>query len=356
MVESDLAVGDDAVRAFKTRYWTTPGVGSEYHYLAYSSDPITRMKNLTELGFVLRAIEGNRVLDAGAGTGRFTIPLRKAGLHVFAVDYSREMLRTGIRAATKQIVKMPAAVGDVFQLPFPDASLDSVVSITVIRHFPQWESILAEYARVIRDDGAVIVEIASGDQAAYLSTYGMASDAPGPVTPMGFNAPVTLDSIADTAQRVGLHIARILPYDVLNDNALLRAIHRGRYENVVNEARKLLQHDGGIAAYDFIARTIFATVGPAALPSVLLVLRKSVPETAWEIPSAPVDPGVSTLGLDQLVAAAAYALGDQGAAIRERYEALNANPTAHDFLDFLDQSLVRAVSPQIWTWRAPKHG
>jgi SAM-dependent methyltransferase len=101
---------------------------------------------------------GDRVLDAGAGPGRFTLEMLRLGAHVTALDISPgqlELLRT-------RVPDVEAVVGDITDLSrFPDDAFDVAVcfggplSYVVDRA----ERAVAELARVTRSGGHVIVSV-----------------------------------------------------------------------------------------------------------------------------------------------------------------------------------------------------
>jgi ubiquinone/menaquinone biosynthesis C-methylase UbiE len=69
---------------------------------------------------------GGRVLELGCGTGRISKPLRKAGVDLFGIDRSAEMLK---RAAPRARLKAPRDIrGDIRQLPFADGSFAMVLA------------------------------------------------------------------------------------------------------------------------------------------------------------------------------------------------------------------------------------
>ena len=77
----------------------------------------------------LAAQTGGRVLELGSGTGRLTVPLRKAGADIVGVDYTEEMLRrVRPRARRSRTAPPPLARGDVTRLPFADASFRLVMA------------------------------------------------------------------------------------------------------------------------------------------------------------------------------------------------------------------------------------
>ncbi|WP_327405776.1 class I SAM-dependent methyltransferase [Streptomyces sp. NBC_01288] len=107
---------------------------------------------VAELG--LRA--GDRVLDAGCGTGRALPPLRgavgRSGV-VLGADLTPAMLEAGVRAGRGRDGHLLLA--DVAALPLRSESLDAVFAAGLIAHLPQPEKNLRELARVVRPGGTL---------------------------------------------------------------------------------------------------------------------------------------------------------------------------------------------------------
>ncbi|WP_033278738.1 class I SAM-dependent methyltransferase [Streptomyces sp. NRRL F-525] len=107
---------------------------------------------VAELG--LRA--GDRVLDAGCGTGRALPPLRAAvgrsGV-VVGADLTPAMLEAAVRAGRGREGQLLLA--DVAALPLRPDSLDAVFAAGLIAHLPQPGENLRELARVVRPDGTL---------------------------------------------------------------------------------------------------------------------------------------------------------------------------------------------------------
>jgi SAM-dependent methyltransferase len=111
----------------------------------------------------IRMLEGyvrpdDRVLDAGAGPGRFTLELLRLGAHVTALDISPGQLEL-LRA---RVPDVEAVVGDITDLSqFGDDSFDATVcyggplSYVVDRA----EKAVAELARVTKPGGHVLVSV-----------------------------------------------------------------------------------------------------------------------------------------------------------------------------------------------------
>lgn len=105
---------------------------------------------VAELG--LRA--GDRVLDAGCGTGRALPPLRAAvgasGV-VLGADLTPAMLRAAVRAGRDRDGRLLLA--DVAALPLRSESLDAVFGAGLISHLGNPAEDLREIARVVRPGG-----------------------------------------------------------------------------------------------------------------------------------------------------------------------------------------------------------
>ncbi|MFD9390040.1 class I SAM-dependent methyltransferase [Streptomyces sp. NPDC060000] len=100
--------------------------------------------------------EGDRVLDAGCGTGRALPPLRAAvgpsGV-VAGADLTPAMLAAAVRAGRDRDGQLILA--DVTALPFRSASLDAVFAAGLVAHLPRPEENLRELARVVRPGGTL---------------------------------------------------------------------------------------------------------------------------------------------------------------------------------------------------------
>jgi ubiquinone/menaquinone biosynthesis C-methylase UbiE len=106
---------------------------------------------------VLAALEASspRLLDLGAGTGRFGRPFVAAGDAYVGVDLSLGMLHAF--AARTEPGRPGLAQADGERLPFPDATFDAVLLIQVFGGMRGWRRVLGEARRVLRPSGAVIL-------------------------------------------------------------------------------------------------------------------------------------------------------------------------------------------------------
>ncbi|MGW1913658.1 class I SAM-dependent methyltransferase [Streptomyces sp. NPDC002076] len=99
---------------------------------------------------------GDRVLDAGCGTGRALPPLRAAvgpsGV-VLGADLTPAMLEAAMRAGRDRNGHLLLA--DVAALPLRSGALDAVFAAGLIAHLPRPEENLRELVRVVRPGGVL---------------------------------------------------------------------------------------------------------------------------------------------------------------------------------------------------------
>lgn len=108
-----------------------------------------------------------RVLDAGCGGGRNLVYFLQAGYEVYAADRDPAAVAAARALAARLAPALPAdhvRQAEVEELPWPDASMDAVLSSAVL-HFardPQhFERMLHEMWRVLRPGGLLFARLAS---------------------------------------------------------------------------------------------------------------------------------------------------------------------------------------------------
>ena len=120
-----------------------------------------------------RTLSSLRLLDAGCGTGSYTVALRRYAGTIDAVDLNPSMLGVA-RSKLDGAPGCPVALHEagIDALPFEDASFDAVMVNQVLHHLPDaphdgWPTlrrVLREFARVLRPGGAAIINTCSHEQ------------------------------------------------------------------------------------------------------------------------------------------------------------------------------------------------
>lgn len=113
---------------------------------------------------------GSRVLEAGCGSGKFSLALAALGHKVVALDYVPEVLR-GVRTAGRQLEgRWPGQIrsycrGSVERLPFDCNAFDLVLNEGVIEHWLDDATrlaVLREMVRVARPGECVAIFVPNG--------------------------------------------------------------------------------------------------------------------------------------------------------------------------------------------------
>lgn len=95
------------------------------------------------------------ILDAGCGTGVFTLDILAFGPRVIGLDISLPMLRRSREKAREYPFQI--VLGDMLKLPFLDGSFDKVVSVTALEFIADAKSSVQELFRVTKKGGSIVV-------------------------------------------------------------------------------------------------------------------------------------------------------------------------------------------------------
>ena len=131
--------------------WTEP-------YDRWFTTPIGRLVYAYESELLLELLDpqpGERILDAGCGSGIFTGEVLDRGATVVGLDLSLPMLHAALRRHAH--ARFLGLCADLSALPCADASFDRVWSMTAIEFIEDAAPALAELERVTRPGGTIVV-------------------------------------------------------------------------------------------------------------------------------------------------------------------------------------------------------
>ena len=110
----------------------------------YNLKLASRVKNSLQLS------PGQKILEVGAGAGRFSLPLKSLGVEVEALDFS-EVLLDELKKKDPQIKVIRS---DIDELDDKD-KYDTVVGFYVLHHLENLEKSLASMFRVLKNGGEI---------------------------------------------------------------------------------------------------------------------------------------------------------------------------------------------------------
>jgi ubiquinone/menaquinone biosynthesis C-methylase UbiE len=107
---------------------------------------------------ILDSLPVGVALDAACGTGRHTEYLASLGHKVIGVDTSPEMLAR----ARDKVPEGEFHEADLYDLPLRDDSVDLVVCAVTLSHVADLAPVLAEFVRVLRPNGHLVISDSRG--------------------------------------------------------------------------------------------------------------------------------------------------------------------------------------------------
>jgi ubiquinone/menaquinone biosynthesis C-methylase UbiE len=145
-VSSDESLDDPAVASAFARVSMAPPWRVLRGYI------VKRASNLVQTG---------EAIDLGCGPGYLVVALAKGNptLHVTGVDLSGEMLNQATDLAQQSGVadRVTFKQGDAQRIPFPDHSLDLIVSTLSLHHWSDPTAVFNEIGRVLRPGGCFLI-------------------------------------------------------------------------------------------------------------------------------------------------------------------------------------------------------
>ena len=132
---------------------------------SHTGMPISRHRLFSGSGWPER-LDGQRLLEAGSGAGRFTEVLLQTGADVFSFDYS-----SAVEANFSNHHDQPNLhlfQGDIFNIPLPKKTFDKVVCLGVLQHTPDPEMAFKSLAGFVKPGGELFIDVYRASLPAYL--------------------------------------------------------------------------------------------------------------------------------------------------------------------------------------------
>ena len=104
-------------------------------------------------------VAGQPVLEVGAGSGRDSLALARAGAIAVVLDYSPASLGVVRTLAQRLGATVHLVQADALAMPFRDGTFQVVFHQGLLEHFRDTRPLLVENARVVRRGGRMVVDV-----------------------------------------------------------------------------------------------------------------------------------------------------------------------------------------------------
>ncbi|ABB14471.1 class I SAM-dependent methyltransferase [Carboxydothermus hydrogenoformans] len=135
-------------------------------------NPLNFQRELAEM-INQHFLNKTKVLEVGCGTAA-TSYLLNNNFNITVLDYNEDLINKLKTLFTYYLNKnINIVLGDMFNMPFEDKTFDLVFNSGVMEHYRFSERVvlLKEYARVLKDDGLMIIAIPNHYDFAYRLAY-----------------------------------------------------------------------------------------------------------------------------------------------------------------------------------------
>jgi ubiquinone/menaquinone biosynthesis C-methylase UbiE/uncharacterized protein YbaR (Trm112 family) len=123
---------------------------------SFSGQPISANRFWSATGWRPTDLQGQPVLDAGCGAGRFAEIAVSSGARVVALDYSSAA--DACRENLRHNANIDVVQGDIYALPFAPASFAFVYSLGVLQHTPDVKKAFAALPPMLQQGGRLCVD------------------------------------------------------------------------------------------------------------------------------------------------------------------------------------------------------
>jgi SAM-dependent methyltransferase len=132
---------------------------------SYTGLPISADRLFSVTGWP-RSMQGQVILEAGSGAGRFTEVLLATGAEVYSFDLSSAV--DANYANNGRLRNLHLFQASIDRIPFPKRHFDKVMCLGVLQHTPDPEKSFSHLVEMVRPGGEIVIDIYALDALALL--------------------------------------------------------------------------------------------------------------------------------------------------------------------------------------------
>ncbi|NLC51056.1 MAG: class I SAM-dependent methyltransferase [Firmicutes bacterium] len=137
-------------------------------YDEWYKTPLGRFADEVETALAFRLFPVTKeslILDAGCGTGNFSLKLARKGARVIGVDISTEMLSIAREKAKREGLEIIFHQMDIYNLDFEDNYFDGIFSMAAFEFIKEPQRAFHELWRVLKPGGYLLIGTINRDSA-----------------------------------------------------------------------------------------------------------------------------------------------------------------------------------------------
>jgi 2-polyprenyl-3-methyl-5-hydroxy-6-metoxy-1,4-benzoquinol methylase len=202
------------IKSFKDNAWKSKQSATCYH----KDVEHIFFDNITANIYIENIDNNSYVLDVGAGTGRLSLLLADCGCRVLSCDISKEMLSYIDKYKGSRDIETLESTAN--SIPLENEKFDAVVSMDFMLHFPDWEDLLKEQARLCKKGGIVMFNFLSSENTDFLKNNRRNDEVTSNFFAVNYAPFANKKQIEEVANRLGLIVEAIYPYNFFTANSM----------------------------------------------------------------------------------------------------------------------------------------
>ena len=123
------------------------------------SSPV-HLKMVEKVHLILKSLQGQKVLEVGAGSGIDSLHLTKSfGVDPYCIEFSEQSVQRIKYRFTCNGLQCNIVHADLRRIPFRDECFDVTFSSGVLEHFEKTLEVLLEQKRILRKGGVIAIGV-----------------------------------------------------------------------------------------------------------------------------------------------------------------------------------------------------